>query len=147
MVLKARLLAETAERVTAPAVPVNTASLPSLHVRIIPRLLSHQFATEVLQTPEPPRFAPVDALFPAIDPSVSHVSVAAPAPAPAANCNTATMTDVVTATVCSVLRCGPAIRFAMRFFKNPMLGTFNGAVEAPQWKCQAPLVSTAILPR
>ena len=35
-------------------------------------LVFHQFAFVVLQMPEPPRFAPVEALLPAVERSVSQ---------------------------------------------------------------------------
>jgi hypothetical protein len=109
------LLTETVEAVTAPAVPQNTASLPSVQTCGVPRLVFHQLAAAVLHVPEPPRFAPVEALLPAVEPSVSQYKV--PARAGLLNSNTAITAKTTTATARSASECEPFVRFGMRRFK------------------------------
>src|SRR2546430_5775951 len=38
----------------------------------VPKLESHQFVSVLFHVPDPPRFAPLEALLPAIEPSVSQ---------------------------------------------------------------------------
>src|SRR6266576_1823855 len=66
--------------------------------------------------PEPPRFAPVDALLPPVEPSVSQYRVPARAGPP--NSDNASMAEVTTAPVRSTF--SPPFRFAMRLFKIPL---------------------------
>ena len=72
----------------------------------------------VLQMPEPPRFAPVDALLPPVEPSVSQYRVPARAGPP--NSDTANMARVSTAAVRSAFLHGPPVRFAMGCLKTPL---------------------------
>ena len=67
---------------------------------------------------EPPRFAPVDALLPPVEPSVSHYRVPARAGPP--NSDTASMARVTTAAMPSAFLREPLVRFVMRFFKIPL---------------------------
>jgi hypothetical protein len=72
LVLKVRLVAETVEAVMVPVAPQKMASLPSAQACSIPELVFHQLTFPALQVPVPPRFAPLKALFPAVEPSASQ---------------------------------------------------------------------------
>src|SRR5437773_621099 len=101
VVLKATLPAEIVETLTAPEVPQNTASLPSLQPWGAPSSVSHQLVSTELHMPEPPRFAPVRALLPVVEPSASQYKV--PAYAGLANCHDARMAESTAAMVHSAL--------------------------------------------
>ena len=116
--MKSRLLADTVKAVTAPGLPQNTASLPLIQACGVPRLVSHQFASAVLQMPEPPTSAPVDALLPAVEPSVSQYRFPARTGPP--NSDTASTAEITTTTVRSAFVWEPIARFATRLFKVPL---------------------------
>ena len=92
--------------------------------------MSHQLVFAMFQTPEPPKPAPVDALLPAIEPSVSQYKVPARTGAP--NFDTASMAEIATTTVRSAFVREPVIRFAMDGFNVPLLERTS---EAPAQSC------------
>src|SRR5688572_2813025 len=66
--------------------------------------------------PERPRFAPVDALFPAVEPSVSQYKVPACARPP--NSDTVSIARIATATVRIAFRHDPPTGFEMSLFRH-----------------------------
>src|SRR5689334_20695976 len=62
----------------------------------MPRPVFHQLVSAVLQMPEPPKFAPVDALLPPVEASVSQYRDPARTGTP--NSDTARITNVASAT-------------------------------------------------
>jgi len=73
--------------------------------------------------PEPPRFAPVDALLPPLEPSVSQYKI--PAPAVPWNADRASTAELTTPNIRNKFLYEYAVGFVLGFFKiSPKDGTY-----------------------